>query len=105
MNELEKTVRSRKTGTTRKKPTSSAPGTSAKATRRTKPAESTASGQQDKVRYHAITPEQRHQMIAEAAYARAEKRGFQGGSPEEDWLQAESEIDALLLRSRKERGA
>jgi hypothetical protein len=105
MNELEKTVRSRKTGTTRKKPTSSTPATAAKSTRRAKPAESAESGQPERSRYRAITPEQRHQMIAEAAYARAEKRGFQGGSPEEDWLQAESEIDALLLRSRKERGA
>lgn len=40
--------------------------------------------------------EQRHQLIATAAYLRAEKRGFMGGDPIEDWLQAESEIDATL---------
>jgi hypothetical protein len=37
----------------------------------------------------------RRQMIQEAAYFRAEKRGFQGGDPVADWLAAEAEIDAL----------
>jgi uncharacterized protein YfcZ (UPF0381/DUF406 family) len=32
-------------------------------------------------------------MIAEAAYFRAERRGFQGGDPLDDWLQAEAEVD------------
>lgn len=35
-------------------------------------------------------------MIAEAAYFRAEKRGFLGGNVAEDWLQAEAEIDQML---------
>jgi hypothetical protein len=35
-------------------------------------------------------------MIEQAAYFRAEKRGFQGGDPVTDWLLAESQIDALL---------
>jgi hypothetical protein len=37
-------------------------------------------------------------MIAEAAYLRAERRGFTGGSEteKEDWLIAEAEVDALL---------
>ena len=43
-----------------------------------------------------ITPEQRFNMIAEAAYFMAEKRGFSGGNPEADWLCAESEIDHIL---------
>ncbi len=30
--------------------------------------------------------------IAEAAYYRAERRGFQGGCPIEDWLAAEREM-------------
>jgi ABC-type transporter Mla subunit MlaD len=34
-------------------------------------------------------------MIAEAAYFRAEHRGFQGGDPLDDWLQAEAEIDRM----------
>ena len=45
-------------------------------------------------------PEQRHQMIREAAYHRAQKRGFQGAGELEDWLQAEREVDAMLLQTR-----
>jgi hypothetical protein len=42
------------------------------------------------------TAEERYRMIAEAAYFRAEKRGFLGGNVAEDWLQAEAEIDRTL---------
>ncbi|HUL47692.1 MAG TPA: DUF2934 domain-containing protein [Steroidobacteraceae bacterium] len=35
-------------------------------------------------------------MIAEAAYLRAERRGFAAGHETEDWLAAEVEVDALL---------
>lgn len=35
-------------------------------------------------------------MIAEAAYLRAERRGFSLGDPLDDWLAAEREIDTLL---------
>ncbi|MGB5395834.1 MAG: DUF2934 domain-containing protein [Gammaproteobacteria bacterium] len=45
----------------------------------------------------AISAEQRRQMIAEAAYYLAEKRGFQGGSPVDDWLKAEHQIDKILI--------
>ena len=44
-----------------------------------------------------ITPEQRYRMICDAAYFRAERRGFIGGNSAEDWTAAESEIDSLLL--------
>lgn len=43
-----------------------------------------------------VTPEQRYRMICDAAYFRAERRGFVGGSALQDWLEAEAEIDALL---------
>lgn len=43
-----------------------------------------------------VTAEERYRMIAEAAYFRAEKRGFLGGNVAEDWLQAEAEIDRML---------
>lgn len=43
-----------------------------------------------------LTPEQRFQMICDAAYYRAERRGFVGGNPHEDWLAAEAEIDAMI---------
>lgn len=34
-------------------------------------------------------------MVAEAAYYRAEKRGFAPGKELDDWLEAEKEIEAL----------
>ena len=46
-----------------------------------------------------VTPEQRHQMIAEAAYRRAQKRSFVGGNPENDWYEAEAEIGQLFSQS------
>ena len=35
-------------------------------------------------------------MIEEAAYFKAEQRGFQGGDPVADWLMSEQEVDTLL---------
>jgi len=49
-------------------------------------------------RRSVVAPEERLRMIAEAAYFKAESRGFQGGSTDRDWIEAESEIDAMLLR-------
>lgn len=51
----------------------------------------------------SVSPEERHRMIACTAYFRAERRGFVGGSPAEDWYEAEAEIDALLARTSGER--
>jgi hypothetical protein len=45
-----------------------------------------------------VGPGQRAALIAKAAYYRAEKRGFAPGHETEDWLAAESEVDAKLLR-------
>lgn len=36
--------------------------------------------------------EDRYEMIAEAAYYRAEQRGFEIGNDELDWLEAEQEL-------------
>ena len=44
----------------------------------------------------AVDPQVRLRMIAEAAYYLAEKRGFIHGHHDQDWAQAEREIDALL---------
>ena len=44
----------------------------------------------------SITPEQRYQMIAEAAYYHAERRGFIISDTAQDWLDAEVEIDRIL---------
>ena len=39
---------------------------------------------------------QRRQMIAEAAYFRAERRGFRDGDPVQDWIEAEKEVEQQL---------
>jgi len=49
----------------------------------------------------SITPEERYRMIAEAAYFRAEKRGFTGDDIAEDWFQAEAEIDRYLQAGKE----
>jgi hypothetical protein len=41
-----------------------------------------------------IDPEVRRQMVAAEAYFRAERRGFAAGQEVEDWIAAESEVDA-----------
>jgi hypothetical protein len=43
-----------------------------------------------------VTAEERYQLIAVAAYRRAEQRGFTPGAELEDWLAAEAEIDGML---------
>jgi hypothetical protein len=43
-----------------------------------------------------LAGEDRRRLIAEAAYYRAERRGFAPGQELEDWLAAEIEVDALL---------
>jgi hypothetical protein len=43
-----------------------------------------------------ITSEARRALIAEAAYLRAERRGFAPGHETEDWVAAEAEVDGLL---------
>lgn len=43
-----------------------------------------------------MVPEQRRDLIAQAAYFIAERRGFAPGNEIEDWLQAEAEIDACM---------
>jgi len=61
-------------------------GSKAAAPRRRKPAASTA----------APTAETSHEDIARLAYALWESRGGAGGSPEEDWFQAERILAAHL---------
>lgn len=38
----------------------------------------------------------REQMIAEAAYFRAEQRGFAPGNEMSDWLEAEADVESVL---------
>jgi hypothetical protein len=44
------------------------------------------------------TPEELQRWIAEAAYYRAERRGFQPGGEIDDWLAAEAETRERLER-------
>jgi hypothetical protein len=43
-----------------------------------------------------VTPEERHRMIAETAYFLAQERGFTGGDPVSDWIEAERSVDQQL---------
>lgn len=43
-------------------------------------------------------PMQRHEMISQAAYFIAERRDFADGGADDDWLQAELEIDRMLTQ-------
>jgi len=45
-----------------------------------------------------IEPETRDALVAEGAYFRSAHRGFEPGHEVDDWLAAESEIDAALAR-------
>lgn len=45
-------------------------------------------------RARASDPVKLHAMVAEAAYYRAQRRGFAPGHELEDWLQAEAELTA-----------
>jgi hypothetical protein len=58
--------------------------------------ESGAAKRRKRTKAPKINPEERRRLIAEAAYLRAEQRGFVGGSPEQDWLDAEAEVDRAL---------
>jgi hypothetical protein len=51
-----------------------------------------------------VTPDERHRLIAEAAYHRAEKRGFTGGDPLHDWLEAEAQVENELQNGWTSRG-
>ena len=45
----------------------------------------------------AVTPEERHKMVEQAAYFRAEKLGWQV-DPHANWVAAEAEVDAILAK-------
>lgn len=58
------------------------------------PADSGAGEPQPRIA--GVDPERRRAMIAEAAYYRAEERGFEPGREFEDWCAAETAIDSSL---------
>ena len=46
----------------------------------------------------SIDTEHRQRLIAEEAYLIAERRGFQGGDPAEDWASAEKQVNHRLMQ-------
>ena len=57
-----------------------------------------------RARSSAPKPSREH-MIAEAAYYRAQQRGFAGGDSMRDWLDAEAEIDQTLVKKPRKAAA
>ena len=47
-----------------------------------------------------IDPDLRHRMISEAAYRLYEERGYGEGYEVDDWRQAETSVDHLLLKPK-----
>ena len=47
-----------------------------------------------------VSAERRRHYIEVAAYYIAERRGFAGADPQEDWVQAEIEVDRLLAEGK-----
>lgn len=47
-----------------------------------------------------VTDRERYLLIAEAAYYRAERRGFAPGHELEDWLDAETEVGRMVAAAR-----
>jgi hypothetical protein len=47
-----------------------------------------------------LSEEERHDMIAVAAYYLAEQRGFPGGGALDDWVAAERRIDHMIEAMR-----
>jgi hypothetical protein len=82
----------RTTGSVRT-PESPQPAERAPPRRRAAPKSTAASGAATGI---TVSEDVRRAMIAQAAYLRAERRGFAQGGEVEDWLAAEAEVDALL---------
>lgn len=52
-------------------------------------------------RVQQISARERYEMIAKMAYFRAEKRNFEAGWEQQDWLESEKIIDQMLNRVRE----
>ncbi len=48
-----------------------------------------------------FSDEEWRDMVSTAAYFRAEARGFEGGSAEDDWYEAEAELREQLARAEE----
>jgi hypothetical protein len=52
-----------------------------------------------RVAQRLVEPTMRHAMITEAAYYRAQRRGFAPGHELDDWLAAEIEVNEMLVNA------
>lgn len=73
------------------------PGTETRTTnRRSTRIGGSRSAKRASTNHSGVTTEVRRRMISEAAYYRAEHRHFQGGDPDQDWYEAELDIEERL---------
>ena len=63
---------------------------------RARKAQSTSTSKSTVLTQTTVDADQKHQMVSEAAYYIAEKRGFTNGDPVDDWIEAETQIESLL---------
>lgn len=77
-------------------PAASAPPADQASQQRSRPAPAKAASVTGAATGITVSEDARRAMIEQAAYLRAERRGFSPGGEVEDWLAAEAEVDALL---------
>lgn len=75
------------------------PKITAKATKKPAARKKKANSQKSRKTTLAINPSQRLKMIEESAYFIAQKHHFAEGREIDNWLEAESEIDKLLIKT------
>jgi len=66
------------------------------AVRKAAPKKTSTSASKAMQKATTMSAEERRRLIAEAAYLRAEQRGFIGGDPVQDWMEAEADLDTRL---------
>jgi hypothetical protein len=63
------------------------------------------SGSNENAGSQEISPEERRRLIEEAAYHCSQRRHREGryGTPEDDWAEAEAEVERMLAERRKKK--
>jgi Protein of unknown function (DUF2934) len=79
-------------------PTTTAKRAPRQPARRSLPADPKGTPQSAPDRAIGLTPDERHTLVARAAYFRAEARGFAPGRELDDWYDAELEVNQRLTR-------
>ncbi|MDH5300985.1 MAG: DUF2934 domain-containing protein [Gammaproteobacteria bacterium] len=79
--------------------------TTATATTSTKKPRSKKASVMTELNINTLTQEERQQMIAETAYYIAEQHGFEPGRDQQNWLEAERQVDQMLSQHITENNA